>query len=193
MASDTIAQPFPVPQDEQQIVYDKRQQRLIKNRAAALMSRKRKREHLASLEHQAEELKSENDQLRAKLTEQESRVTAVERERDEAQQQLSELQRKLHELQEEMAHREQQASSHQQQQQHDSSSICRMDVEKAMQPQPQQAMGHESRMVKSTSTAGMVFMAIIFSFALLSFPVARITLPLTGGGSRNEGQPVHAQ
>lgn len=47
----------------------KRQERLIKNRAAALLSRKRKREHLTALEEQRNDLVSENDSLKERVIE----------------------------------------------------------------------------------------------------------------------------
>lgn len=45
----------------------KRQERLIKNRAAALLSRKRKREHLTALEDQKNGLSNENDELKQRV------------------------------------------------------------------------------------------------------------------------------
>ncbi|KAJ3218810.1 hypothetical protein HDU67_004058 [Dinochytrium kinnereticum] len=47
----------------------KRQERMVKNREAADQSRKRKREHLASLETHAQALITENDELRARILE----------------------------------------------------------------------------------------------------------------------------
>ncbi|KAJ3214644.1 hypothetical protein HDU67_001404 [Dinochytrium kinnereticum] len=47
----------------------KRQERMVKNREAADQSRKRKREHLASLETHAQALITENDELRARVLE----------------------------------------------------------------------------------------------------------------------------
>ncbi|KAJ1984364.1 hypothetical protein H4R33_004401 [Dimargaris cristalligena] len=44
--------------------YSKRQERLIKNRAAALLSRQRKRDHLTSLESRTEQLEAENTRLK---------------------------------------------------------------------------------------------------------------------------------
>lgn len=66
----TTPQPLQVS-NQQATVAAKRQERLIKNRAAALLSRKRKREHLVSLEEENIILKEENDNLKdqvAKLT-----------------------------------------------------------------------------------------------------------------------------
>ncbi|KAI9597267.1 hypothetical protein BDF19DRAFT_315628 [Syncephalis fuscata] len=196
--------------DDSQIVYDKRQQRLIKNRAAALMSRKRKREHLASLEQQAEDLKLENDELRIKLTEKDARIYAVEEERDEAQRQLAELQATLNSLKEEWE-REQTRKRLQSitvassacselddddNERHIDDDVCAMNIEKedGMRLYRECGTSNETRIIKSTSTAGMVFMAIIFSFALLSLPVARITLPLGAGtGNSNEGPAIHTR
>ncbi|OZJ02554.1 hypothetical protein BZG36_04500 [Bifiguratus adelaidae] len=48
---------------------EKRQMRLIKNRAAALLSRKRKREHLANLEEHSERLVEENEELKHRVEE----------------------------------------------------------------------------------------------------------------------------
>ncbi|KAJ9063461.1 hypothetical protein DSO57_1000051 [Entomophthora muscae] len=50
-----------------QKIINKRQERLIKNRAAALLSRKRKREQLMNLEAENERLQSENASLRARV------------------------------------------------------------------------------------------------------------------------------
>lgn len=58
----------------------KRQERLIKNRAAALLSRKRKREHLNALEEEKQNLSKENEQLKARVAELESRVDTLEKE-----------------------------------------------------------------------------------------------------------------
>ncbi|KAI8880853.1 hypothetical protein K501DRAFT_335105 [Backusella circina FSU 941] len=68
------AEPEPIKVQSQHKVVDqkaaaiaKRQERLIKNRAAALLSRKRKREHLTALEEQNESLNSENSNLKSRL------------------------------------------------------------------------------------------------------------------------------
>ncbi|KAJ1918819.1 hypothetical protein H4219_002358 [Mycoemilia scoparia] len=52
----------------------KRQDRLIKNRAAALLSRKRKREHLESLESTVKVLTEENEELKKKVQELEQQL-----------------------------------------------------------------------------------------------------------------------
>lgn len=60
----------------------KRQERLIKNRAAALLSRKRKREHLNSLEE-------ENEKLHGQVDELEKKVKELEKENTELKQRLN--------------------------------------------------------------------------------------------------------
>ena len=57
----------------------KRQERLIKNRAAALLSRKRKREHLNALEDERNGLAGENDSLRERVMELEKANLALEK------------------------------------------------------------------------------------------------------------------
>ncbi|KAG1462810.1 hypothetical protein G6F56_005434 [Rhizopus delemar] len=69
------------PEDERDLQQAKRQERLIKNRAAALLSRKRKREHLDSLE-------DENKRLSGQVDELEKRVQALEKENFELKQKL---------------------------------------------------------------------------------------------------------
>ncbi|KAJ1930456.1 hypothetical protein EC988_010039, partial [Linderina pennispora] len=61
----------------------KRQERLIKNRAAALLSRKRKREYLTKLESEVEELRESNTSLVKRLEEMEQRLNAMAAERDQ--------------------------------------------------------------------------------------------------------------
>lgn len=56
----------------------KRQERLIKNRAAALLSRKRKREHVTALEEQNAQLKKENDALKTKVHKLTTRVESLQ-------------------------------------------------------------------------------------------------------------------
>ncbi|KAG1048145.1 hypothetical protein G6F43_009446 [Rhizopus delemar] len=60
----------------------KRQERLIKNRAAALLSRKRKREHLNSLEE-------ENQKLHGQVDELEKRIQTLEKENSELKEKLN--------------------------------------------------------------------------------------------------------
>lgn len=64
------------PNDGAAAAYAKRQERLIKNRAAALLSRKRKREHVNALEEENRRLLEENEALKSRIAclEQEERV-----------------------------------------------------------------------------------------------------------------------
>ncbi|KAJ1848482.1 hypothetical protein LPJ70_001012 [Coemansia sp. RSA 2708] len=61
----------------------KRQERLIKNRAAALLSRKRKREYLTKLESDVDELREANADMARRLAEMERQLGAVVAERDQ--------------------------------------------------------------------------------------------------------------
>ncbi|KAJ1818201.1 hypothetical protein LPJ75_001506, partial [Coemansia sp. RSA 2598] len=61
----------------------KRQERLIKNRAAALLSRKRKREYMSKLEADVEELRESNSSLLKRLEEMERRLGQLTAERDQ--------------------------------------------------------------------------------------------------------------
>jgi hypothetical protein len=70
----------------------KRQERLIKNRAAALLSRKRKREHLSSLEEEKQVLVMENEKLVHKVDTLEHRVEHLEKENFELKEQLKQYQ-----------------------------------------------------------------------------------------------------
>ncbi|CAO3620852.1 unnamed protein product [Mucor hiemalis] len=62
-------QPDSIASSQKAATIAKRQERLIKNRAAALLSRKRKREHLTALEDQRNDLVSENDSLKEQMME----------------------------------------------------------------------------------------------------------------------------
>lgn len=66
----------------------KRQERLIKNRAAALLSRKRKREHLTCLEEEKQLLVLENENLSNKVVTLENRVSVLEKENLDLKQHL---------------------------------------------------------------------------------------------------------
>ncbi|KAI8323620.1 hypothetical protein GQ54DRAFT_296688 [Martensiomyces pterosporus] len=87
-APQAIAAPAPAPAAQlapssADSVVQKRQERLIKNRAAALLSRKRKREYLTKLESEVEDLRESNTSLARRLAEMESRLNALAVERDE--------------------------------------------------------------------------------------------------------------
>ncbi|KAJ2503167.1 hypothetical protein GGH96_000416 [Coemansia sp. RSA 1972] len=73
------SQDTPTPPDT---VAQKRQERLIKNRAAALLSRKRKREYLTKLEVEVEDLRDANEAMALRMAEMERRLSAVTEERD---------------------------------------------------------------------------------------------------------------
>lgn len=64
----------------------KRQERLIKNRAAALLSRKRKREHLSALEEQCTDLTSVNQSLLDKVSQLEKENLELKKKLDGKQQ-----------------------------------------------------------------------------------------------------------
>lgn len=66
----------------------KRQERLIKNRAAALLSRKRKREHLTALEEEKQRLSTENAQLKNRMATLEAQVQTLEKENQELRRRL---------------------------------------------------------------------------------------------------------
>ncbi|KAK3822580.1 MAG: hypothetical protein J3R72DRAFT_25656 [Linnemannia gamsii] len=69
----------------------KRQERLIKNRAAALLSRKRKREHISLLESHTDLLKVDNQDLKERVIELEENVKVLTEERDSARQECERL------------------------------------------------------------------------------------------------------
>ncbi|KAI7887123.1 hypothetical protein K492DRAFT_189538 [Lichtheimia hyalospora FSU 10163] len=67
--ADMKQRPTTIPSDDKAAAaLAKRQERLIKNRAAALLSRKRKREHLNALEEQNQNLRAENEELKLRLS-----------------------------------------------------------------------------------------------------------------------------
>ncbi|OMH81546.1 hypothetical protein AX774_g4996 [Zancudomyces culisetae] len=64
----------------------KRQERLIKNRAAALLSRKKRREHMDNLELSVRRLEEENKQLRLRLEETEGLLEKINEQKQEQEQ-----------------------------------------------------------------------------------------------------------
>lgn len=73
----------------------KRQERLIKNRAAALLSRKRKREHISLLESHTDLLKIDNQDLKERVSELEENVKVLTEERDSARKECERLHRQI--------------------------------------------------------------------------------------------------
>ncbi|KAG0163641.1 hypothetical protein DFQ28_011480 [Apophysomyces sp. BC1034] len=139
-----IAKPHPVKNeaatvDDQKVAAQaKRQERLIKNRAAALLSRKRKREHVNALEEQNKSLTAENTDLRTKMVQLEAQVETLKKENQELRERL------------------------------------------ATTPSSMAALANARHI--STKTTGMVFMIILFSFALFTLPSQTVSR-LTVGGS----------
>ncbi|KAG0167263.1 hypothetical protein DFQ28_004555 [Apophysomyces sp. BC1034] len=107
----------------------KRQERLIKNRAAALLSRKRKREHLMALEEQKDDLSRENESLKSRVMMLESQMEILQKENEELRERLN-----------------------------------------------------PTKPLKNAKATGMVFMMILFSFAMFSLPTQ--TNRLTVGGTK---------
>ncbi|KAF7724825.1 hypothetical protein EC973_000710 [Apophysomyces ossiformis] len=122
----------------------KRQERLIKNRAAALLSRKRKREHLNALEEQNKNLTAENADLRTKVVQLEAQVSTLSKENQELRDRLS---------------------------------AATMNT-----PSSIAALANARNI--STKTTGMVFMIILFSFALFTLPSHTVSRLTVGGAPR---------
>ncbi|KAJ1881693.1 hypothetical protein H4R99_001686 [Coemansia sp. RSA 1722] len=75
------------PETTADTAQQKRQERLIKNRAAALLSRKRKREYMTRLEADVEELRESNSELVKRLLDMEKRLGELTAERDQLRRQ----------------------------------------------------------------------------------------------------------
>jgi len=131
LATPQPPQPHVTPQ---QAAMAKRQERLIKNRAAALLSRKRKREHLNSLEEENAIIKQENDQLKEQVAKLTSELQMVKSENEELKAATNNSGSKT--------------SS------------------------------------KNSKATGMVFMIMLFSFALFSLPNGSVNRLTVGGSSK---------
>ncbi|KAL0082371.1 hypothetical protein F4703DRAFT_1865329 [Phycomyces blakesleeanus] len=142
----------------------KRQERLIKNRAAALLSRKRKREHLNALEDQRDALVNQNKTLEQTVAELELKLSSLEKENQV--------------LKEERVPKQEEPQSQQQSTKNTSK--------------------NSTQILTTSKTTGMVFMIILFSFAMLSMPTRsnnRLTVanesksvPLLSSGHSNAYQ-----
>jgi hypothetical protein len=75
--------------DQKAAAIAKRQERLIKNRAAALLSRKRKREHLTAIEEQNESLNSDNTTLKSRVEDLEAEKLKLVNENQQLQKKLA--------------------------------------------------------------------------------------------------------
>ncbi|KAF9406058.1 hypothetical protein BGZ94_003258 [Podila epigama] len=144
----------------------KRQERLIKNRAAALLSRKRKREHINLLESHTDLLKINNQELKERVSELEDDVKVLTKERDDARKECE----RLHLQVKALTHRPNNI---------DSSSITRMDLdlERNLRTNAESERGLNSK------ATGVVFMIILFSFALFNLPSSKLETLMVGGGS----------
>lgn len=123
---------------QKQLQIQKRQERLIKNRAAALLSRKRKREHLNNLEDENKKLMEENQQLTDKVTSLEDKIQLLEKEN--------------------------------------------MELKSKLYPT------HHYNKKPTTKATSVVFMIMLFSFALFSLPSRSSTNQLTVGGTAYKKQ-----
>ncbi|KAL0077941.1 hypothetical protein J3Q64DRAFT_1839904 [Phycomyces blakesleeanus] len=139
--------PTPMPLDAQKAAAQaKRQDRLIKNRAAALLSRKRKREHMNTLEDQNKALEAENEMLRTQVNQLTQRVSQLEKEKE-------------------------------------------LDLRR--RPATPSSSPSSSPIQHPKATTGMVFMILLFSFAVFSLPSHSNSL-LTVGGSPGGQAPLLA-
>ncbi|KAF9393674.1 hypothetical protein CPC16_001460 [Podila verticillata] len=140
----------------------KRQERLIKNRAAALLSRKRKREHINLLESHTDLLKMDNQELKERVSELEENVKVLTEERDAARKECE----RLHHQVKVLTHRP-----------YTEATRMDMDLERNLR-------NTEERGLNSKAT-GVVFMIILFSFALFNLPGGKLETLMVGGGSIN--------
>ncbi|KAF9087014.1 hypothetical protein BGX23_008414 [Mortierella sp. AD031] len=136
----------------------KRQERLIKNRAAALLSRKRKREHINLLESHTDLLKIDNQELKERVSELEENVKVLTEERDSAREECERLSRQITVL----THRPNETRMD-------------MDLERNLLRTTDAERGLNSK------ATGVVFMIILFSFALFNLPSGKLETLMVGG------------
>ncbi|ORY00211.1 hypothetical protein K493DRAFT_312913 [Basidiobolus meristosporus CBS 931.73] len=154
------------PPGEAAAALNKRQERLIKNRAAALLSRKRKREHMANLETANETLQQENDELKARVQELEQEVESIAQERDQAKEESAQLRKMLQEL----------GTLKEEESPNDTSiAIETMDVDLEGnfidESEGNEIIQLGDKKLSKPKTTGVVLMIIFFSFALFSLPM----------------------
>ncbi|KAG0347177.1 hypothetical protein BG004_008275 [Podila humilis] len=153
----------------------KRQERLIKNRAAALLSRKRKREHINLLESHTDLLKLDNQELKERVCELEENVKILTEERDAAR---TECERLRHQVKASAL-----ASSHRPSSYVETATAATvrldLDLERNLRNHAEAERGLNSK------ATGVVFMIILFSFALFNLPSGKLETLMVGGGSLN--------
>ncbi|KAI1316957.1 hypothetical protein EDD11_009201 [Mortierella claussenii] len=145
----------------------KRQERLIKNRAAALLSRKRKREHINLLESHTDLLKNTNQELSERVSELEENVKVLTVERDTARQERDSARKECENL-----HRQIKVLTHCPQ-----TDAFRMDMDLERNTR---SAAETERGLNSKAT-GVVFMIILFSFALFNLPSGKLETLMVGG------------
>ncbi|KAF9984225.1 hypothetical protein BGZ75_004217 [Mortierella antarctica] len=138
----------------------KRQERLIKNRAAALLSRKRKREHINLLESHTDMLKNDNQELRERVSELEENVKVLTEERDSARKECERL-RQINGLT---------ARPNL----HSDTILMDMDLERNIR-------SVDAERGLNSKATGVVFMIILFSFALFNLPSGKLETLMVGG------------
>ncbi|KAF9570763.1 hypothetical protein EC968_001413 [Mortierella alpina] len=138
----------------------KRQERLIKNRAAALLSRKRKREHINLLESHTDMLKNDNQELRERVSELEENVKVLTQERDSARKECERL-RQINGLT---------ARPNL----HSDTILMDMDLERNIR-------SVDAERGLNSKATGVVFMIILFSFALFNLPSGKLETLMVGG------------
>ncbi|KAF9902668.1 hypothetical protein BX616_001856 [Lobosporangium transversale] len=146
----------------------KRQERLIKNRAAALLSRKRKREHINLLETHTDLLKTTNQELTERVSELEENVRVLTTERDTAREERDSARKECESLQRQIKvlthHQPQTDAFH-----------MDMDLERNIRTSVDTDRGLNSK------ATGVVFMIILFSFALFNLPGGKLETLMVGG------------